>query len=258
MLRPNVYSSALEMCAEYHDLTGAPLGTSVGADQFRFKSGLPYSLHIIGGNEREGSAIAVVVGTFDELAQRDQGPLIRMHSACTFSEIGDSPVVRSWLDGHLDTRDIVFMEKSPSDECDCRAQRVETQKRIASEGGIYFDLVDQDGRGAGLEIKREAYKLHREEGLDTVEAYERLGVPFDSRQYGHCARFLLEKGIDRVQLLSNNPRKISALTVAGIEVAAVPLVVGVTETNVDYLRTKRDKADHLIPADSDLLFRQHK
>jgi GTP cyclohydrolase II len=82
-----------------------------------------------------------------------------------------------------------------------------------------------------------------------VEAYERLGVPFDTRNYEHCARFLVENNIEYVRLMSNNPRKRDALSAAGITVIPVPLVTGVTKDNADYLRTKRDKAGHNFPAD---------
>ncbi len=249
MTRPNVPTPALEMVIKYGDFSGTRINEDVTADKFRLTTGLPFSLHLISGrNEDEGLAVAFVADTFDELAMQPEGPLVRMHSACSFSEIGDSPGVREWLDGHHETGDILFMDTDPSDECDCRAQRVASQERIVHEGGVYFDLVSQEGRGAGLEVKREAYRLHLEEGLDTVDAYERLGVPFDTRQYGHCARFLIENGIDRVRLLSNNPRKVEALFASGIEVTPVPLVVGITDRNKGYLETKRDKAGHKIPA----------
>ncbi len=102
----------------------------------------------------------------------------------------------------------------------------------------------------GLDIKREIYRLHREEGLDTAEACKRLKIEFDVRQYRHCARFLLDTvGLNWVRLMSNNPRKRAALELAGIAVTPVSLIVGVTESNIAYLRTKRDKGGHDLPSD---------
>lgn len=152
------------------------------------------------------------------------GPLVRLHSACRY---GDS----------LESAD-----------CDCGPQRQAALAAMAAEGSGIFFYLEQEGRGAGLLTKALGYALAQEEGLDTAEAYARMEVPFDTRQYGHCARFLLNHGIHNVRLLSNSPWKISALTDYGIATTPVPHVVGVNATNVNYLRTKRDKAGHLFPA----------
>ncbi len=241
-------TTAMHMWFDYGE--PMPLGSHGRISELRFKSGLPFSLYLITGqNEQEGDAIAVVAGDFSKLADSDAGPLIRMHSACLFSEFGENPEITERLKRSADPHDFMYVDSPPSPDCDCRAQREEAQRLIATEGGVYFDLLEQEGRGAGLELKREAYKLQREEGLDTVDAYEQLGIPLDSRQYGHCARFLVEHGLNRVRLLSNNPRKLSALSGAGIEVTMVPLEVGVSESNIDYLRTKRDKAGHTFSMD---------
>lgn len=176
----------------------------------------------------EGNGWAAVAGDLtimSETQNLEGGPLIRMHSACRYSEIYES------------------------DDCDCAAQLKDTMAKIALEGqGILFYL-DQEGRGAGLSIKAEGYRLSQEHGLTTAEAYEHMKVPFDSREYGHCARFLLNNGIQRVRLLSNNPWKIDALTEYGIEVSRQTHISGVTEHNIDYLRVKRDIAGHAFPPD---------
>lgn len=197
----------------------------------------------------EGQTLAGVAGEYEDHLRHPDGPLVRLHSACSFSELGDNPLLYSWLTQTVSASShMIFSEYTPSKECDCKAQRLAAQAAIAAEGGVYFDLTQQEGRGAGLKIKREAYRLHADEGLDTVEAYARLGVPFDTREYAHCARFLLEDlGIDRVRLMTNNPRKKDALAAAGIRVTPVRLVVGVTQENREYLQVKRDKAGHDIP-----------
>lgn len=176
-------------------------------------------------NPHEGKATVSVLGGLDALAKLEDGPLVRMHSRCVYGEIVGST------------------------DCDCGPQLETSKQRIREEGvGILFYL-DQEGRGAGLTIKAKGYQLKEQEGLDTAEAYERLGVPFDQREYGHVVRFLLDHSITKVRLMSNNPRKISALEAAGITVIPVSLIVGVGSDNIEYLRTKRDKAGHLLPSD---------
>lgn len=242
------YSTAADMVLEYRD--------EERPGQY-FVSELPFRLYEVGyENPQQGETVAVVVGSHEDLMSHPDGPLIRMHSACIFSELGIEWAIQQMRDpGVLRSSGGPFSSARPSGERDCRAQRLAAQEAIAAEGGIYFDLSEQEARNGGQEdwasriaLKLAAYKLHAEEGLDTVEAYERLGVPFDTRDYGHVARFLLEDlGIDRVRLLSNNPRKVEGLVARGVIVTPVEHVVGVTEQNIDYLKAKRDKAGHLIP-----------
>jgi GTP cyclohydrolase II len=235
-------STALLMLAEYDS---TPPHFSDDPTLRRLDSGLTYRLYDVPySSEHEGPTMAVVVGQ-NRLLSHPDGPLIRLHSACAFSEVGDGGLLHWMEQGGIPQAPPADIR--PSKECDCRAQRQTAQRFMVENGGVYFDLVEQEGRGAGLDVKREVYKLHAEEGLDTVEAYERLGVPFDSRMYDHCARFLLALGIDRVRLMTNNPRKINALVGQSILVTPVELIVGVTDENIGYLKTKRDKAGHHIP-----------
>lgn len=212
-------------------------------------SGLPFSLYMLAGrNEREGTTFAAVAGKLEDLAQMPQGPLVRLHSACFYSEFGFNQPLLNWFKSRLrEPSDFLILagQHPPDTQCDCKAQREASQKMIAIEGGIYFDLLEQEGRGAGLDVKREAYRLHEEQGLDTFEAYDLLGVEADVREYGHCAQFLLDHGIQRVRLLSNNPSKGTAFTDVGITVALVPLVVGVTEKNKGYLDSKRRRGHRI-------------
>ncbi len=241
------------------NLEHPPTTRGVGSfdmSDLKFTSGLAAGLHLLQGiNAHEGRVIVIVAGQPEDLSNLPEGPLVRMHSACTFSIAGDNPLLDECLQQPViapnDIR-IVASYKQPSAECDCKAQGEAAFRRIIEEGGVYFDLVEQEGRGAGLDVKRAAYLLQREEGLDTAQAYERLGIPFDTREYAGCAKFLLGAGIERVRLFTNNPRKIGALVTAGIEVTPEPLVVGVSSDNLGYLRTKRDKAGHTFPTDAEL------
>ena len=104
----------------------------------------------------------------------------------------------------------------------------------------------QEGRGIGLAKKLHAYEL-QEKGLDTVEANEHLGFNADLRDYGIGAQILYDLGMKQINLLTNNPAKISGLDKYGIEIAErVPLVLPPHEYNDFYMATKRDKMGHLI------------
>ena len=105
----------------------------------------------------------------------------------------------------------------------------------------------QEGRGIGLANKISAYAL-QEQGLDTVEANLALGLPEDMRDYGDAAAMLLDLGVRRVRLLTNNPAKIEGLERHGVEVVErVPLGISPNPWNLGYLRTKREKMGHLFP-----------
>jgi 3,4-dihydroxy 2-butanone 4-phosphate synthase/GTP cyclohydrolase II len=104
----------------------------------------------------------------------------------------------------------------------------------------------QEGRGIGIANKLRAYAL-QERGLDTVEANHRLGYPADLRDYGVGAQILVDLGIKRMRLLTNNPRKIIGLEGYGLEIVdRVPIEISPNEENRRYLETKRDKLHHLL------------
>src|SRR4029077_13480670 len=106
--------------------------------------------------------------------------------------------------------------------------------------------LSQEGRGIGLLNKLRAYRL-QEDGLDTVEANERLGLPADLRDYGIGAQILADLGLSSLRILTNNPKKIRGLEGYGLSVSAqVPIEVVAGDHNRDYLRTKRDKMEHLL------------
>ena len=130
--------------------------------------------------------------------------------------------------------------------CDCRAQLHSALKHIEAEGEGVVVYLRQEGRGIGLINKFKAYSL-QEGGLDTVEANEKLGFAPDLRNYGVGAQILSDLGIHRLNLLTNNPRKIAGLGGYGLEVVnRVPMKPALGDFNAEYLATKREKLGHLM------------
>ena len=137
-----------------------------------------------------------------------------------------------------------------SRRCDCGPQLTAAMRMIAEEGaGVVVYLCGHEGRGIGLADKLRAYAL-QDDGLDTVDANLELGLPVDDRDYAVGAAILLDLGVDRVVLLTNNPAKTAGLTAAGVAVdARVPLLTEVHEHNAAYLRTKRERLGHRFEPD---------
>ena len=131
--------------------------------------------------------------------------------------------------------------------CDCRAQLDRALDFIAQQGCGVMLYLRQEGRGIGLGNKIRAYQLQQSEGLDTVEANERLGFPDDLRRYDIAAEMLLALGVKSVDLITNNPLKIAGLVDEGIPVRRrIPSRTETNPLNVNYLKTKRDRSGHLI------------
>lgn len=151
----------------------------------------------------------------------DKAPLVRIHSECITGDLFGSM------------------------KCDCGGQLEQSLAQIAAEGGVLVYLR-QEGRGIGLSNKLKAYAL-QEKGMDTVEANQHLGLPVDGRDYAVAFQMLQALGLDRVRLLTNNPRKIEALEMYGMDVVErLPLRVDVSSENRTYLKTKREKLGHLL------------
>lgn len=133
-----------------------------------------------------------------------------------------------------------------STKCDCGRQLQSAMHLIEREGrgAIVYQL--QEGRGIGIINKIRAYAL-QDEGADTVEANERLGLAVDLREYRQCAEVLFDMGLCQVRLMSNNPLKLRAMEEAGLRVVErVALEVEPADAALHYLRTKKEKLGHLL------------
>lgn len=171
--------------------------------------------HVLTGEEQ----VALTMGEWKE----DEPVLVRVHSECLTGDVFKSL------------------------RCDCRSQLEAAMEIIAKEGkGVLVYIMGHEGRGIGIVNKIKAYHL-QDMGYDTVEANERMGYPADLREYGVGVQILLDLGVRKMRLLTNNPRKIVALEGYGLEVIErVPLKVPSCEYNQKYLEAKRSKLGHLL------------
>ncbi|MDI6775470.1 MAG: bifunctional 3,4-dihydroxy-2-butanone-4-phosphate synthase/GTP cyclohydrolase II [Verrucomicrobiota bacterium] len=162
--------------------------------------------------------VALVAGQ----ARAENPVLVRVHSECLTGDVFGSL------------------------RCDCGSQLHEAMRMVAEDGVGVVLYMRQEGRGIGLEKKIHAYAL-QENGLDTVEANERLGFAPDLREYGVGAQILCDLGLKKIRLITNNPRKVVGLQGYGLEIVErVPLVCPATEHNERYLKTKKEKLGHLL------------
>ncbi|MEX0737529.1 MAG: GTP cyclohydrolase II, partial [Bacteroidota bacterium] len=129
---------------------------------------------------------------------------------------------------------------------DCNDQLIAAMQLVEKEGKGIVLYMRQEGRGIGLLNKLKAYKL-QDEGMDTVEANEKLGFRPDLRDYGIGAQILRDLGVGKMRLMTNNPKKVVGLHGYGLEIVErVPLEVDPNSFNERYLKVKRDKLGHLI------------
>ena len=162
--------------------------------------------------------LALVKGTI----ARDTPTLVRVHSECMTGDVFHSL------------------------RCDCGEQMEAALAAIESRGAGVFLYMRQEGRGIGLLNKLKAYAL-QDAGSDTVEANRQLGFADDLRDYGIGAQILDDLGVERMELITNNPRKIVGLRSYGLEVVSrVPLEIAPNGRNDGYLRTKKQKLGHLL------------
>ena len=175
---------------------------------------------------------------------------VNPHLALTMGGIGTDAAPEDLAEGDVLVR--VHSECLTGDvfgslRCDCGTQIQTALAMIAKAGLGVLLYMRQEGRGIGLENKMKAYKLQQDHGMDTVEANVHLGFPPEKRDYGIGAQILTDLGLERIRLLTNNPKKMIGLEGYGLKIIErVPLVIPPGEQNRDYLRTKRDKMGHLL------------
>jgi GTP cyclohydrolase II len=169
-------------------------------------------------------------------------PERKEHVALTLGVIDDGEPVLVRVHSECLTGDIFG-----SSRCDCGEQLEHSLRFMREQGRGVLLYLRQEGRGIGLANKISAYAL-QEQGLDTVEANLALGLPEDGRDYRVAAEMLLDLGVRRARLLTNNPAKVEGLERHGVEVVErVPLRISPNPSNLGYLRTKREKMGHLFP-----------
>lgn len=177
-----------------------------------------FHLHLYRNRLDDLEHIALVKGEIRE----DEATLVRVHSECL---TGD-------LFGSL--------------RCDCGSQLQAAMRQIEANGSGVLLYMRQEGRGIGLENKIKAYAL-QDKGRDTVQANEELGFPPDLRDYGIGAQILVDLGVRKMRLLTNNPRKVVGLKAFGLEIVErVEIQIPPNKDNLRYLSTKRDKMGHLL------------
>ena len=163
------------------------------------------------------------------------------HLALTKGDVSDGQPVLVRVHSECFTGDVLGSER-----CDCGPQLHKAMATIEREGRGAVLYMRQEGRGIGLANKLHAYRK-QEEGMDTVEANVALGFAPDLRDYGEGAQILVDLGISKVRLMTNNPRKIKGLDGYGIEIAErVPIVIPPNDHDRRYLDTKREKMGHLF------------
>ena len=177
-----------------------------------------FSLHLYRSLIDDVHHIALVKGTISG----EKPTLVRVHSECLTGDVFGSQ------------------------RCDCGDQLHAALQQIDEAGMGVLVYMRQEGRGIGLAAKIHAYKL-QEEGLDTVEANQRLGYPMDLREYGTGAQILVDLGVRQIRLLTNNPKKVVGLEGFGLNIVEqLPIKAPENPHNERYLRTKRIKMGHLL------------
>jgi 3,4-dihydroxy 2-butanone 4-phosphate synthase/GTP cyclohydrolase II len=177
-----------------------------------------FDLHLYRSKLDDAHHLALVKGKID----KNKPTLVRVHSQCLTGDVFGSR------------------------RCDCGNQLHAALRQISDEGNGVLVYMRQEGRGIGLAAKIHAYKL-QEEGLDTVEANAKLGLPPDLRDYGLGAQILFDLGVRQFRFLTNNPKKVVGLEGYGLEmVEQVPIRTEANPHNEKYLETKKKKLGHLL------------
>jgi 3,4-dihydroxy 2-butanone 4-phosphate synthase / GTP cyclohydrolase II len=178
----------------------------------------PFAIHVFENGGDDETHVALVCGELGD----GEDVLTRLHSSCVTGDIFHSA------------------------RCDCGQQLQAAMQRISQEGRGIILYLSQEGRGIGLANKIRAYAL-QDQGLDTVEANEKLGFAADGRDYRVGVQILRNLGVRSMRLLSNNPRKVTGVTGDGLIVSElVPIEMPVSDSTRRYLTTKKEKLGHQL------------
>ena len=179
----------------------------------------PFRIHAFESGIDGQHHVALVLG---DLSAGDEPALVRVHSQCLTGDIFSSS------------------------RCDCGDQLHKALEMISQAGRGVLLYLRQEGRGIGLVHKLMAYQL-QDQGQDTVEANETLGFKADQRDYGIGAQILVELGVKKIRLLTNNPRKFVGLEGYGLEIVGrLPIEIPASDANRRYLKTKKEKLGHIL------------
>ena len=175
-----------------------------------------FKLHAYSQTDSSQVHLALVKGEW----KKNEPVLVRVHSCCLTGDVFGSS------------------------RCDCGGQLHDAMQMVEEEGSGVVLYMNQEGRGIGLLNKLKAYKL-QEDGMDTVEANLELGFDMDARDYGIGAQILRDLGVQKIKLMTNNPKKRAGLKGYGLEIVEnVPIRMHINPHNERYLKTKRDKMGH--------------
>lgn len=200
-----------------------------------------FDIHVF-ENEQQQEHVILSVGLPMHIHHDDQHRLANDHLANNYLANDKLPLIR--IHSECLTGDAFSSLK-----CDCGPQLNTSMQMIQAHGMGAILYLRQEGRGIGLVNKIRAYAL-QDQGHDTLQANLMLGLPADARTYDMCLPMLKHLGITRLNLITNNPDKLSYLNGLGFEVVKrVPLLVGVNGHNTDYLNTKRNHMGHMIEQD---------
>ncbi len=209
-----------------HPVDQSTAFSDIAAEAILPRNQSTWSIKVVTGIEGDENVL-LTLGEIN-LNEPNYAPLVRVHSECF-------------------TGDVLGSTK-----CECGPQLQSALAQIEEEGrGVLIYLRGHEGRGIGLVEKIRAYAL-QDEGLDTVDANLALGHEIDERKWHDAVELLQMLKLRKLRLLTNNPAKVAALEVSGVEVEIIPLIVGQGELNARYLASKRDRLGHILPNDHEL------
>lgn len=185
-------------------------------------------------------------GAFETIAFRCPSDPEATHLALVRGEVKGAEALPVRVHSECFTGEVLHSIK-----CDCRDQLDAAMEHVAEHGSGVIVYLRQEGRGIGLVDKLRAYALQENEGLDTVDANRRLGLPDDARSYEAAAEILRWLGVESVVLLTNNPAKVDGLAEAGVTVAGrIPVLAAKSDRARAYLSTKVARMGHLLTVDA--------